>query len=158
MDVTAGGSWHFGFSMTPAIPEMLLDGHQEEFFRSAFDARSTPSTFGDEDIAYHAKAYEGRDRLRGGFEHYRTLLDDGRENRAALATRRPTAPVPSIGDRDSVADGTTEALRPHADDLTGLVAPTGHFAAEEAPEWFVRTLLDYLAATPRTAADRVCAP
>ena len=155
MNVVTGGSWHFGFFMAPAIPEMLFDGHQVEFFRSAFDARSTPSTFSDEDIAYYAKAYDGRDRLRGGFEHYRTLLDDGRENRAALATRRLTTPVLSIGGRDSVAAHTTEALRPHADDLTGLVAPTGHFVAEEAPEWFVRTLLDYLAST---TAERVAAP
>ena len=147
MNVVTGGSWHFGFFMAPAIPEMLMDGHELEFVRATFGARSTPSTFTDEDLAYYADAYRGRDRLRGGFEHYRTLLDDGRANRTALETRRLTMPVLSIGGRDSVGTQTTDALRPHADNLTGLVAPTGHFVAEEAPEWFLRTLDSFLAGT-----------
>ncbi|WP_234314552.1 hypothetical protein [Streptomyces sp. NRRL F-5135] len=35
--------------------------------------------------------------LRGGFEHYRTLLDDGRENRAPLAERKLPMPVLAVG-------------------------------------------------------------
>ncbi len=148
MNVVTGGSWHFGFFMAPAIPEMLLDGHELEFVKATFGARSAPSTFTEEELAFYADTYRGRDRLRGGFEHYRTLLDDGRENRAALATRRLTMPVLSIGGRDSVGEQTTDALRPHADHLAGLVSPTGHFVAEEAPEWFLNALRSFLTGTP----------
>ncbi|WNV86148.1 alpha/beta hydrolase [Umezawaea sp. Da 62-37] len=147
MNVVTGGSWHFGFFMAPAIPEMLMDGRELEFIKATFGARSAPSTFTDEELAFYAAAYQGRDRLRGGFGHYRTLLDDGRENRAALETRRLTMPVLSIGGRASVGKQTTDALRPFADDLTGLVAPTGHFVAEEAPEWFLDALRSFLAKT-----------
>jgi pimeloyl-ACP methyl ester carboxylesterase len=145
MNVVTGGSWHFGFFMAPGIPEMLFSGHELEFFTSAFAARTRgDNTFTAEDLEYYAKTYEGPDRLRGGFGHYRTLLQDGRENKAVLVSRRITVPILSIGGQDSVGEQTTEGLRPHADNLTGLVAPTGHFIAEEAPEWFVETVRTYL--------------
>ncbi|MET0132933.1 MAG: alpha/beta hydrolase [Kibdelosporangium sp.] len=147
MNVVTGGSWHFGFFMAPEIPEMLLDGHELEFVKATFTARSSASTFTDEELAFYANAYRGRDRLRGGFGHYRTLLDDGRENRAVLADHPVTVPVLSIGGRDSVGDQTTKALGPHVENLTGLIAPTGHFVVEENPDWFVRTLRAYLADT-----------
>ncbi|MEA5363850.1 alpha/beta hydrolase [Amycolatopsis sp., V23-08] len=147
MNVVTGGSWHFGLFMAPQIPEMLFDGHELEFFTTTFTALRTTSKFTEEELAYYADAYSGRDHLRGGFGHYRTLLEDGRENRAALAEGQVTVPVLSIGGRDSVGEQTTEALRPHVRNLTGLVAPTGHFVAEEAPEWFVRTLRGYLDGT-----------
>jgi pimeloyl-ACP methyl ester carboxylesterase len=147
MNVVTGGSWHFGFFMTPQIPEMLFDGHELEFITATFTALSAASTFTDEELAFYADAYGGRDRLRGGFEHYRTLLDDGRENRAALAEHPVTVPVLSIGGRDSVGDKTSKALHPHVDNLTSLIAPAGHFVAEEAPDWFVQTLRAYLADT-----------
>ncbi|UOZ03089.1 alpha/beta fold hydrolase [Amycolatopsis sp. WQ 127309] len=145
MNVVTGGSWHFGFFMAPVFPEMLLDGHEREFVEATFTARSTPSTFTSEELDFYACSYRGRDRLRGGFGHYRTLLDDGVQNRGVLAERGVSVPVLSIGGRDSVGGQTTEALRPYVKDLTGFIAPTGHFVAEEAPEWFVRTLREYLA-------------
>lgn len=151
MNVVTGGSWHFGFFMAPHFPEMLFDGHEFEFFKATFTALSAEAVFTDEQLAFYAESYGGRDRLRGGFGHYRTLLEDGREIRAALATGPVTVPVLSIGGRDSVGEHTTEALRPDVERLTGLVAPTGHFVAEEAPDWFVRNLREFLAAATETA-------
>jgi pimeloyl-ACP methyl ester carboxylesterase len=147
MNVAEGGMWHFGLFMTPAIPEMLFDGHELEFVTATFTALSTPSTFTDEELAFYARAYSGTDRLRGGFEQYRALLQDGKDNRALIEARPLTMPVLSIGGRDSTAGTTAEALRPYADNLTGAIAPTGHFVAEEAPDWFVNTLRAHLTET-----------
>ena len=33
MDVAKGGLWHFGLFMQPDVPEMLVSGHEPEFFR-----------------------------------------------------------------------------------------------------------------------------
>ncbi|MFC9454157.1 alpha/beta fold hydrolase [Streptomyces sp. NPDC056983] len=101
-------------------------------------------TFSDDDLASYAGAYTGRERLRGGFEHYRTLLDDGRENRALLAQRKLSMPVLAIGSTHS-GTATAQALAPHADHVQGAVAPTGHFVAEEDPDWFTKTLTTFLA-------------
>ncbi|GLY78045.1 alpha/beta fold hydrolase [Actinoallomurus iriomotensis] len=143
MNVAEGGMWHFGFFMTPHIPEMLFDGHELEFFTATFTAMSNPGTFSDHDLAAYAQAYSGRERLRGGFEHYRTLLDDGRDNRALLAQRNLPMPVLAIGSTHS-GTATVQALAPHADNLQSAVAPTGHFVAEEDPDWFTKTLTTFL--------------
>lgn len=144
MNVAEGGMWHFGFFMTRDIPEMLFDCHELEFFTATFTAMSNPGTFSDHDLAAYARAYTGRERLRGGFEHYRTLLDDGRENRALLAERQLPMPVLAVGSTRS-GTATAQALAPHADDVQGAVAPTGHFVAEEDPDWFTKTVNGFLA-------------
>jgi len=138
MNVAEGGMWHFGFFMAPDVPEMLFDGHELEFFTATFRAMSTPGTFSDEDLATYAEAYRGRERLRGGFAHYRTLLDDGRRTRELLADRKLPMPVLSVAAGLHAPDADPAApLRAHATDVTGRAAPTGHFVAEEAPEWLV---------------------
>lgn len=144
MNVAEGGMWHFGLFMTEHIPEMLFDGHELEFFTATFSAMSNPGTFTDTDLAHYARAYTGRERLRGGFAHYRTLLDDGRDNRALLARRKLPMPVLAIGTTRS-GTSTAQALGPHAKDVRSAVAPTGHFVAEEDPSWFTETVTTFLA-------------
>ncbi|MFB8140883.1 alpha/beta fold hydrolase [Streptomyces parvus] len=146
MNVAEGGMWHFGFFMSEHVPEMLFDGHELEFFTATFTAISNPGTFTDEDLAAYAHEYTGRERLRGGFAHYRTLLDDGRENRTLLTQRHLSMPVLAIGTTHSDTTAA-KALRPYADDVREAFAPTGHFVAEEDPGWFVATLNDFLTPT-----------
>ncbi|MTD59011.1 alpha/beta fold hydrolase [Amycolatopsis pithecellobii] len=145
MNVVKGGSWHFGFFAAPHIPEMLFAGHELEFVQATFGARTTPGTFTDEELEFYARSYTGHDRARGGFEHYRALLEDGRENTAVLEKGKITTPLLLIGGKDSTGDQTIKALAPHAEKLTSYVADTSHFVAEEAPEWFVEKLTDFLA-------------
>ncbi|WP_063746515.1 alpha/beta fold hydrolase [Catenuloplanes japonicus] len=146
MDVANGGMWHFGFFMTPDVPEMLFDGHELEFITTMFPLLSgRADAFTDEDFAYYAQAYRGRDRLRGGFAQYRALLTDGRENRALLADRHLTMPVLTVGAGAHLGDAPVPApLSGHADDLTALAAPTGHFVAEEDPGWLLATISTFL--------------
>jgi pimeloyl-ACP methyl ester carboxylesterase len=155
MNVAEGGMWHFGFFMAPDVPEMLFDGHELEFFTATFRAMSTPGTFSDDDLATYADAYRGRERLRGGFAHYRTLLDDGRRNRELLADRKLAMPVLSIAAGRHAPDADPAApLRPHATDVTGRAAPTGHFVAEEAPDWLVDAVQEISRRASRPAARR----
>ena len=145
MDVAAGGMWHFGFFMTPAVPEMLFDGHELEFITTMFPLLSGSEVFTSEDFEFYARAYSGRDRLRGGFEQYRALLTDGRENRALLADRPLAMPVLRIsaGAHDS-APVEPGPLGAYVDDLTVLAAPTGHFVPEEDPGWLIKTVSSFL--------------
>ncbi|MCX4818006.1 alpha/beta hydrolase [Streptomyces sp. NBC_01239] len=131
MDVAEGGMWHFGFFMTPNIPEMLFDGHELEFITTTFTAMSNPGTFSPDDLTAYADEYTGRDRLA-----------DGRENRALLAEKKLPMPVLAIGTTHS---GTAaQALAPRADHVRGTVAPTGHFVAEEDADWFTETVTEFL--------------
>ncbi|MEU8458744.1 alpha/beta fold hydrolase, partial [Streptomyces griseoaurantiacus] len=72
-----------------------------------------------------------------------TLLDDGHDNRTLLARRKLSMPVLAVGTTHS-GTSLAEFLAPHADNVQGAVAPTGHFVAEEDPDWFLTTLTDFL--------------
>lgn len=147
MDVADGGYWHFGFFMAPGVPEMLFDGHEDEFITTTFRQLAANDVFSEQDLTHYADAYRGRDRLRGGFAQYRTLLADGQENRALLAQHGLAMPVLDVR---AGAHGHTAAdprpLRAHAENLTVVAAPTGHFVAEEDPQWFIGTLNRFLSA------------
>jgi pimeloyl-ACP methyl ester carboxylesterase len=119
-------------------------GHELEFITATFRAMSIEG-ISDDDLAAYAAAYRGRDRLRGGFAHYWTLLTDGAENRRLLAAGPLRTPVLVVGAGAHGATDPAAALRPHVTDVTGAVAPTGHFVAEEAPEWLVAELRRFLA-------------
>ncbi|GLZ46743.1 epoxide hydrolase [Actinomycetospora sp. NBRC 106375] len=137
MDVARGGMWHFGFFMAPGVPEMLFDGHEREFVTATFTAMSAPGTFDEDDLAAYAASYTGRDRLRGGFAHYRAVLDDGRENRRLLAARPLRMPVLAVGAGAGLPPAEI------AEHLTTRTAPTGHFVAEEDPDWLVRAVTEF---------------
>lgn len=136
-----GAMWHFNFFAAPfPFPELLFDGHQDEFFTMTFNALSNPGTFSEEDLAYYVAAYEGRDRLRGGFEQYRAFKADGAEFRKLVDASSLQMPVLAIGGGDRMGESVASALAPHADNLIGRVAPTGHFVAEEDPAWLLDAL------------------
>ena len=64
--------WHFGFHQTPFLPELLVHGHQKEYFRSFFDRLTHhPAAVTDADVEHYARAYGTSEQLRAGFEFYR---------------------------------------------------------------------------------------
>jgi pimeloyl-ACP methyl ester carboxylesterase len=147
MDVARGGRWHFGFFMTPQVPELLIDGHEDEFFALWYSQLAGDSNpLSSQDVGRYAQAYHGRQRLRSSFGHYRTLLDDGRTNAAwAAAGNRLPMPVLAIGGDQAVGDGLALSLRPvapHAE--TAVIAGSGHFLAEEQPAPLTERLLAFL--------------
>ena len=70
-------------------------------------------------------------------------------------TRRLTMPVLAIGGEESVADGAGKTMKLVADDVQSVVlAGSGHWVAEQAPEQLLAALTDFLApnqASARTA-------
>ena len=80
INVANGGMFHFGLFMTPEVPELLFAGHELDFMQWWYGRMSgKPSALTPEDVMAYAEAYTGKDRLRGGFAQYRTLLDGGRD-------------------------------------------------------------------------------
>jgi len=70
-------------------------------------------------------------------------------------TRRLTLPVLAIGGEESVADGAGKTMMLVADDVqTMVLAGSGHWVAEQAPEELLAALTEFLApyrASARTA-------
>jgi pimeloyl-ACP methyl ester carboxylesterase len=84
--------------------------------------------------------------MTAGFNYYRALRVDIPYVKALEATKI-TVPVLTIAGRHGVGDGLHTALLPTADNLVGLIAEnSGHFVAEEDPEFFCTTLERFLSA------------
>jgi pimeloyl-ACP methyl ester carboxylesterase len=155
MDVAHGGLFHFGFFMTPELPELLIDGHERTFFdwwfaRMAADAAAFPP----EQLGIITAAYTGRPALASGFGHYRTLLDDGRVNRAWVdGGGRLTMPVLAIGGELAAGARLGDSLAQVAPALrTEVVTGGGHFIPEERPDELLRLFVDFLTETPDDTA------
>ena len=102
--------------------------------------------------------------LRGSFEFYRAFDATIVQNQQR-STMRLTLPVLAMGGEKSSGEGIAQTMKLTADDVQGVViAGSGHWIAEEAPEEVLAALTGFLAAyrdatataqtqAPVTAAD-----
>ncbi|MFJ8580905.1 alpha/beta fold hydrolase [Micromonospora sp. NPDC093277] len=99
-------------------------------------------------------SYSGTAALKAGFEHYRTLLDDGQTNKAWYAAGgRLRMPTLAVGGEHAVGSRLAEALRDVAPAVAaGVVPGSGHFVAEENPEALLAVITPFLTGT--NGADR----
>ncbi|WSA47462.1 alpha/beta hydrolase [Streptomyces sp. NBC_01803] len=144
MNPAGGGSFHFSLFMTDEIPELLFEGSEHAFFQWWFPRLSaTPGVFTPEEIDAVTASYRGQQALRAGFQHYRTLLADGRTNREwADADGRLDVPLLAVGGEHNVGTRLADALRPIAPHVrSAVIEGSGHFPPEERPQ----SLLDELA-------------
>src|SRR6202790_3091192 len=144
-DVTHGGSWHIGVLAAAGIPEMLLAGREREFLgQFAFPALSaTPGAITDADIDEFVRTYSRPAGWRGAIGLYQSMLQEGADIAALVATHKLSMPVLAIGARggeftfatmSQVASGQVRSVS-----LDGV----GHYAALEAPEKVADALLEF---------------
>lgn len=145
MDASRGGAWHYGFHMAPDFPEMLTKGRERDYIAAQIRAWSfKKDAIGEAEISEFARHYATEGGMTAGFNYYRALRED-----AALATsfgeRRLNMPVLTIAGRHSVGARLSEGLQGRAQNLTSLIAEdSGHFVAEEAPEYFCERVSQFL--------------
>lgn len=152
MDVANGGAWHFGFHMAPDFPEALTEG-RERLYLALFilqylidSSRLTPALLDE-----YTRTYSSPGGMKAGFDYYRTLLQDGEDNRQLAASVKLTMPVLAMG------GSGTKAIGPYwtAGSLEGVVADkrqiqtveitdSGHFVTIENPLGVARALRDFI--------------
>ncbi|NVB79034.1 MAG: alpha/beta hydrolase [Kofleriaceae bacterium] len=127
--------WHFAFHTVPALPELLVHGHERPYFDFFFDRLSAaPAKVTPERRAQYADAYGSEDALRAGFDLYRAMPDDAKHNASAGPCDTPMLYL--RGDHDPTdiaiyADGFRAAgIR---DLETAVISGAGHFVGDEAP-------------------------
>jgi pimeloyl-ACP methyl ester carboxylesterase len=132
--------WHFAFHSLPHLPELLVGGHEAEYFDYFFDAiAAEPSGVSARARATYARAYSRPDALHTGFEWYRAFQRDEADN-AATKGHLITTPVLYLrGERDPGGiplDRYLQGLREAGlANVTGHTIPkSGHFAPDEQPD------------------------
>jgi pimeloyl-ACP methyl ester carboxylesterase len=146
MNPATGGSWHFGFHARTELAALLTAGKEEQYL-SGFWSLMTGGGITDADRADLLRTYTRPDAMRGGFEHYATLVEDGKSARSG---DRLTMPVLVLNGehglpQDVLLTGTREA----ATDVSYDTVPgAAHTFAADNPAWTADRLARFFTTTP----------
>lgn len=122
IDLTDGGSWHFGFHAQVDLAEMLTFGHEAAYLGGMWAVMSNGGLTAD-DRAELLRAYQSPGRMRGGFKHYATLLEDGQANRQAATTSLPMPVLVLNGDAGLPQGPLLDGVRQFASDVRADIVP-----------------------------------
>ncbi|USP78576.1 hypothetical protein yc1106_05850 [Curvularia clavata] len=142
------GVFHFVFHRVPDLPEFLIAGKEREYLKHFFDklvlntAAITPG-----DLENYVLAYSQPGAIRAGLEIYRAFEQDAEENRKWMAEHGKVK-VPSLllmGKGFMLTEGMeTMATECHEGAEMRTVEEAGHYIAEENPEGFVESVLEFV--------------
>ena len=138
--------WHLAFNQLPKINEQLVQGREGIFFGAEFDASAGTNKLPDYAVKYYVDTLAADpDHLRGSFGFYRAIPTTTAQNEQRK-TRRLTLPVLAIGGEESSGAGVGNTMKLVAEDVqTVVLADSGHWVAEQAPEELLAALTAFLA-------------
>ncbi|OLT54431.1 hypothetical protein BJF89_16785 [Corynebacterium sp. CNJ-954] len=154
MNPASGGSWHFGFHAQSELAAMLTAGKEEAYLSGFWSlmSHSRPDPAVRADLL---RAYTANDAMRGGFEHYATIIEDGEAAREGDVLEMPVLVLNGEhGLPQSVLlDGARQAARSVEADI---VPDAAHTFATDNPTWTADRLTRFFAATvpPRSSQHR----
>jgi pimeloyl-ACP methyl ester carboxylesterase len=138
--------WHLAFNQLEQVNEQLVRGRENIFFGAEFAASAGTNKLPDDAVRYYLDLLAADpEALRGSFELYRAFPAIIAQNQQR-ATRRLSLPVLAIGGAESSGEGVAGTMKLVADDVLGVVlAGSGHWVAEQAPEELLAALTEFLA-------------
>ncbi len=148
-DFSQGGRrWHHAFFRTRDLPEALSVGREElllEWFFENYGYR--PDCIPEADRREYYRTYKKPGALRAMFEYYRALPTDVADNQEMIARDGKLAvPTLALGGDKSFGRGmeTLESVGLFATDVRGgLIPNSGHWVAEEAPDFIANAFLSF---------------
>lgn len=149
MNPATGGYWHFGFHMQVPVADMLTAGKEAAYLLPTMSMMSLSPDVLETAQAVYLPSYTRSGRMRAGFQHYGTLLEDGKENRGRLKQKLAMPVLVLNGERGIPQSQTLGCVRQVAMNVqTDLVPNAGHLFAQDNPEWFARRLHAFLSENP----------
>ena len=138
-------TWHFYFNALPDLPAALVAGRERRYLAWLFNSRSTKKSAIDENaITEYTRVYSAPGAMQSGFAYYRAIFDSIEQNRETAANKL-CMPVLAMGGAQWMGPLMEKMAAPVAANLrVEIVADSGHFVPEEAPEAIARQLRDFL--------------
>ena len=139
--------WHLMFNQLPGeVNEALVRGREDVFFGAEFAASAGTTKLPDDAVDYYVDTIAADpEALRGSFEFYRAIPTSAAQNEERK-NRRLTMPVLAMGGEESGGENAANAMKAVADDVQSVVlAGSGHWVAEQAPEALLAALTEFLA-------------
>jgi pimeloyl-ACP methyl ester carboxylesterase len=125
---------------------MLVEGHEREYLTSFYRYTCNPAAITKEDIDEYVSHYSAPSGMRAGFEYYRALFDDIKQNKEYSKVKLPM-PVLALGGKCSFGSAPLDSMRLLATNVSGGTVPdSGHWIAEERSDYLIEQLLKFFAA------------
>jgi len=153
--------WWFSFHQTPDVPEALVQGKEMEYLSWFYhNLALNPAAITQEDINEYVSRYSAPGGMRAGFEYYRAFPEDAIQNQNYSQTKL-TMPVLALGAAYIPAFGGISnptavlGMQQSAENVTGIIVPnSGHFIAEEQPQFVINQLSDFFGRNTTTNSIR----
>lgn len=144
MNPATGGYWHFGFHMQVDIATMLTEGKEIPYLLPMMVMMSTSKDAAEVAQTVYLPHYLEPGGMRAGFQHYGTLLKDGKESRAAFRSKLPMPVLVMNGEKGIPQAQTLGSVRQVAAHLeTELIPNCGHTFAADNPVWVAEQLTQF---------------
>ena len=141
MNPANGGYWHFGFHMQVELAEMLTAGKEAAYLLPTLEMMSVSPDAAQVAETWYLPSYVAPGGMRAGFQHYATLLEDGRANRASFRSKLKMPVLVLSGQRGIPQGQTLESVKQVAENVTAeLIPDSGHAFAEDNPSWVAERL------------------
>ncbi|WNG35386.1 alpha/beta hydrolase [Archangium minus] len=146
MNPATGGYWHFGFHAQVDVAEMLTAGKEVAYLLPWMKWASTSKDAADVAVNLFLPYYLAPGGMRAGFKHYETMVEDGRENRAAFCSKLKMPVLVLNGDQGIPQAQTLGCVLQVAENVEAeLVPQSGHTFAEDNPAWVGERLARFFA-------------
>ena len=108
-----------------------------------YDQTYNQSAITSEAREEYIKQYSKPGAMRAGFEYYRAILEDAKQNKE-YGKDKLDMPILTIGGEAGVGNLTTTSFQKVANNVTGMTLPnTGHFIPEERPNFLTNQILEF---------------
>ena len=138
--------WHIPFFWIPHLPEMLINGHEREFWEFWIKAETwNPNAISEEALTEWIACLKAPGGLRGCMETYRAGLKNGRINKE-LGQKKLTLPIMTIGAPEFFGPLVEKQMRDVSAgvELAAVFDECGHSLALEAEHRLAEMLRKFM--------------
>ena len=144
MNPATGGYWHFGFHMQVPVAEMLTAGKEAAYLLPTMSMMSAAPDGAEMAETVFLPHYIAPGGMRAGFQHYGTLLEDGKDNRATFQSKLSMPVLVLNGERGIPQDQTLGCVRQVASNVEAQLVPnSGHTIGYDNPSWVAAKLTTF---------------
>jgi pimeloyl-ACP methyl ester carboxylesterase len=143
-NLSPNGLWHLSFHAVRDLPEKLIEGKEDTYLNWFYDWTYNQSAITSEAREEYIKQYSKPGALRAGFEYYRAIFEDAKQNKEYAKEKLLDMPILTIGGEAGLGNLTTTSFQKVANNVTGITLPnTGHFIPEERPTFLTKQILEF---------------
>lgn len=144
MNPATGGYWHFGFHAQAGLAAMLTKGKEAAYLNPMYDLMSPGGHIDSATRAEYIRQYSKPGAMKAGFQHYATILQDGKDNRANFKGKLTIPVLVLNGDKGIPFKQTFEGIQQIASNIEfGIVPNSGHALGEDNPVWYTNRLIQF---------------